>query len=95
MTTASIRLFALVVLSLPALSLALPATLAAQPRAADETGIGGGPQSTITAPNTNSLGVTMPPGTSLGAGEVPSRREQRRERALTDKIEGSVCEGCN
>ncbi|TXN01924.1 hypothetical protein FV242_16810 [Methylobacterium sp. WL64] len=95
MTTASIRLFALVVLSLPALSLALPATLAAQPRAADETGIGGGPQSTITAPNTNSLGVTMPPGTSLGAGEIPSRREQRRERALTDKIEDSVCEGCN
>lgn len=95
MTAASIRLSAFAALSLAALSLVLPATLAAQPRAPDETGTGGGPRSTITAPNTNSLGVTKPPGTSLGAGEVPSRREQRRERALTDKIEDSVCEGCN
>ena len=77
------------------LSLAVPATLAAQGLAPDQTGTGGGPASTITAPNTNSLGVTKPPGTSLGPGEVPSRREQRRERALTDKIEDSVCEGCN
>ncbi|CAA2157469.1 MULTISPECIES: hypothetical protein [Methylobacterium] len=78
-----------------ALSVALPTALSAQPRAPDQTGTGGGPTSTITAPNTNSLGVTKPPGTSLGPGEVPSRREQRRERALTDKIEDSVCEGCN
>lgn len=90
MTTASTRL-----LALAALSLALPATLAAQPRAPDQTGTGGGPTSTITAPNTNSLGVTKPPGTSLGPGEVPSQQEQRRERALTDKIEDSICDGCN
>jgi hypothetical protein len=80
---------------LAALSLALPATLAAQTVAPDETGTGGGPASTITAPNTNSLGVTKPPGTSLGPGEVPSREEQRRERALTDKIDRSICDGCN
>lgn len=90
MTTASTRLLALAVLSV-----ALPTSLAAQPRAPDQTGTGGGPTSTITAPNTNSLGVTKPPGTSLGPGEVPSRQEQRRERALTDKIDNSVCEGCN
>ena len=78
-----------------ALSFALPTALAAQPLPPDDTGTGGGPRSTITAPNTNSLGVTKPPGTSLGAGEEPSRRERRRERALTDKIEDSVCEGCN
>ncbi|MCJ2091431.1 hypothetical protein MKK67_02745 [Methylobacterium sp. J-072] len=90
MTTASTRLLALAVLSV-----ALPASLAAQPRAPDQTGTGGGPTSTITAPNTNSLGVTKPPGTSLGPGEVPSRQEQRRERELTDKIDNSVCEGCN
>ncbi|MCJ2060622.1 hypothetical protein MKL09_29395 [Methylobacterium sp. J-048] len=90
MTTASIRL-----LALAALSLALPSTLRAQPRAPDQTGTGGGPTSTITAPNTNRLGVTKPPGTSLGPGEVPSRREERRERALTDTIDNSVCEGCD
>ncbi len=80
---------------LAALSLALPATLAAQTVAPDQTGTGGGPASTITAPNTNSLGVTKPPDTSLGPGEVPSREEQRRERTLTDKIDRSICDGCN
>jgi hypothetical protein len=82
-------------LALAALSLACAAPLAAQTVAPDQTGTGGGPTSTITAPNTNSLGVTKPPGTSLGPGEIPSRREQRRERALTDKIEDSICNGCN
>jgi hypothetical protein len=77
------------------LSLACATPLAAQAVAPDQTGTGGGPASTITAPNTNSLGVTKPPGTSLGPGEIPSRREERRERALTDKIEDSICEGCN
>ncbi|MEE7451442.1 hypothetical protein MRF4_28755 [Methylobacterium radiotolerans] len=81
--------------ALGALSLALAPPLAAQTRAPDQTGTGGGPASTITAPNTNSLGVTKPPGTSLGAGEVPTREERRRERSLTEKIEGSICDGCN
>ncbi|WP_336485310.1 hypothetical protein [Methylobacterium nigriterrae] len=61
---------------------------------ADETGTGGGPQSTITAPYTNSLGVTKPPGTSLGPGETPPRAEERRERKTIDGIEGSICRGC-
>ncbi|MCJ2050759.1 hypothetical protein [Methylobacterium sp. J-070] len=82
-------------LTLAALSLALPGALAAQTVAPDETGTGGGPASTITAPNTNTLGVTKPPGTSLGPGEVPSREERRRERAVTDKIDSSICDGCN
>ncbi len=81
--------------TLGALSLALATPLAAQTLAPDQTGTGSGPASTITAPNTNSLGVTKPPGTSLGPGEVPTRGQRRRERALTDKIEGSICDGCN
>ncbi|MFC6788703.1 hypothetical protein ACFQE0_03135 [Methylobacterium komagatae] len=77
-------------------SLLLPGAAFAQSRVApDETGTGGGPGSTITAPYTNSLGVTKPPGTSLGAGEVRPVREERRERALTDRIESSICKGCN
>ena len=83
-------------LSLLIASLMLPGSALAQSRVApDETGTGGGPRSTITAPNTNSLGVTKPPGTSMGPGEVPSSREQRRERALTNRIDNSICDGCN
>ena len=78
-----------------ALSLALAGPAAAQTVAPDQTGTGGGPASTVTAPYTNQYGVTKPPGTSMGPGEVPSRREQRRERALTDKIDNSICDGCN
>ncbi len=85
----------LVALTCAALSVALVAPAAAQTVAPDETGTGGGPASTITAPNTNRYGVTKVPGTSLGAGEVPSRQEQRRERALTDRIDDSICDGCN
>ena len=62
--------------------------------APDRTGTGGGPRSTITAPYTNSEGVTKPPG-SLGPGEVPSAAEQRRERSADDRIERSICQGCN
>lgn len=75
-------------------AIVLPAAALAQV-APDQTGTGGGPASTITAPNTNSLGVTKPPGTSLGTGEVRTPREQHRERALTNRIEGSICDGCN
>lgn len=84
-----------VALAFAALSLAFVAPVAAQTVAPDQTGTGGGPASTITAPNTNRYGVTKVPGTSLGAGEVPSRRDQRRERALTDRIDDSICDGCN
>ena len=76
-------------------ALCLPAAASAQPRVApDQTGTGGGPASTITAPNTNRLGVTKPPGDSLGPGEVPPPQVQRRERSEADRIEGSICNGC-
>ena len=61
---------------------------------ADQTGTGGGPTSTVTAPYTNSLGVTKPPGTSLGPGEVPPAATERRERDRVNKIEDSICRGC-
>ena len=71
---------------------ALPAAAQAQP--ADRTGTGGGPDTTITAPYTNREGVTKPPGTALGPGEVPSPEAQRRENREIDRIEGSICKGC-
>ncbi|WP_423794450.1 hypothetical protein [Methylobacterium durans] len=76
------------------LVLAMPVGLCAQERMPDRTGTGGGPNTTITAPYTNSEGVTKPPG-SLGPGEVPSAAEQRRERSADDRIERSICQGCN
>ncbi|SDO38926.1 hypothetical protein SAMN05216360_12155 [Methylobacterium phyllostachyos] len=82
-------------LALAALSLVLAGPAAAQTVAPDQTGTGSGPGSTITAPYTNQYGVTKPPGTSMGPGEVPSHQQQRRERALTNKIDNSICDGCN
>ncbi len=83
-------------LTLLIVSLALPGSALAQTRVApDETGTGGGPRSTITAPNTNRLGVTKPPGTSMGPGEVPSARERREKRIQANRIENSICNGCN
>ncbi|MCJ2011318.1 hypothetical protein [Methylobacterium sp. J-076] len=77
-------------------TLILPAPALAQGRVAPyETGTGGGPGSTITAPYTNTLGVTKPPGTSLGPGEVAPPQERQKERAVTNRIEDSICDGCN
>lgn len=69
--------------------------LAQSEMAPSRTGTGGGPASTITAPHTNSLGVTKPPGTSLGPAETPSSRELSEQRATTNRIERSICIGCN
>lgn len=77
-------------------ALFVPGSALAQARVApDETGTGSGPGSTITAPYTNHLGVTKPPGTSLGPGEVETPRERRENRDLSKRIENSICDGCN
>lgn len=66
--------------------------------AIDQTGTGGGPTSTITAPHTTSVGVTKPPG---GAGTVDASRSgdmiaerDRREKIKNDRISNSICRGC-
>lgn len=85
------RLIALV----PALVLPLlPATALAQ-AATDQTGTGGGPASTVTAPNTNSLGVTKPPGASVAPqADADRERREQRERAMYERISRSICRGC-
>ena len=71
-------------------------TALAQTAAPDRTGTGGGPGSTITAPNTNSLGVTKPPaGASDPAPTSREEREYRREQAIDRRIETEVCKGCD
>lgn len=80
---------------------AAPAVVQAQEptaRAIDQTGTGGGPASTMTAPNTNSLGVTKPPGGSGVSTAGPSAERiserDRREKAKNDRIANSICRGC-
>ncbi|MGU3536964.1 hypothetical protein [Methylobacterium sp. A54F] len=83
---------------LPIVLLAAPAlwqpALAQGPAQPDQTGTGGGPTSTITAPNTNTLGVTKPPGTSLGAPAEGQRQVEQRVFSSDRKIERSICSGC-
>lgn len=66
--------------------------LAQQP---DQTGTGGGPASTITAPNTTSTGVTKPPGDAEGPATPSERRERSRIEREDDKIDSGICIGCN
>lgn len=87
-------------LTLIVIGLALPTAALAQATGSlsnvppDQTGTGGGADTTVTAPYTNSLGVTKPPGTALGPDEALPPRLEQRERALTDRIESGICTGC-
>ncbi|MCF4127135.1 hypothetical protein [Methylobacterium sp. SyP6R] len=61
----------------------------------DQTGTGGGPRSTITAPHTSSVGQTVP-----DPGSVDTRLERRiddrtREERVDDRIDSGICVGCN
>ena len=60
----------------------------------DQTGTGGGPRSTITAPNTSSVGQVVP---------HPGRPDARLERRIDDRtaveraddrIDNGICVGC-
>jgi hypothetical protein len=85
------RLFA------PLLALGLLGSLPALAQdAVSETGTGGGPASTIRAPNTSAVGQTVPKPGALGpdaTGTVSprNRQEERRE----DQIMKGICIGCS
>lgn len=60
-----------------------------------QTGTGGDPASTIYAPNTSSVGRTMPP---AGGGERRDPSSIDRETAMEkkdDKIDTGICIGCD
>lgn len=62
-----------------------------------QTGTGGSPGSTITAPNTSALGRTMPPaggGEGARSGARSAERETSVERK-NDRIDTGICIGCN
>ncbi|QRE76290.1 hypothetical protein [Methylobacterium aquaticum] len=61
----------------------------------DQTGTGGGPRSTITAPHTSAVGATVP---SPGAADTRLERridDRTRQERLDDRIDGGICVGCN
>ena len=80
------------ILALPVLMLLAPSAASAQ---AAVTGTGGGPASTIYAPNTSSVGQTMPPTGAAGAATAGANREARTaEQKEADKITRGICIGC-
>ncbi|APX86869.1 hypothetical protein BV511_20495 [Methylorubrum extorquens] len=61
-----------------------------------QTGTGGGPASTIYAPNTSAVGQTMPPAGAGGVRRDPGNPD--RETAMEkkdDKIDTGICIGCD
>lgn len=61
---------------------------------ADLTGTGGGPYSTVTAPNTTAVGVTKPPSRDASPTwrDNPDRRS--RQELDNESIESGICIGC-
>ncbi|MFC6792329.1 hypothetical protein ACFQE0_23850 [Methylobacterium komagatae] len=76
-------------------SLALWAGASAPAFAQATTGTGGGPGSTATAPNTSSVGRTMPPaGGDASAATANDREHRTQEQKVDDKITKGICIGC-
>lgn len=70
----------------------LCSTAALAQKPVDETGTGGGPTSTVTAPNTSSVGQTMP---RPGGKDVDRNLDRKTpDEKKADKIMGGICKGC-
>jgi len=81
-----IRLAAILGLAMPAAALAQSPT---------ETGTGGGPTSTVYAPNTSPVGRVMPPGRGAAPDSgVPSRDKSTAQQQEADNIMRGICIGC-
>jgi hypothetical protein len=78
-----------------ALSFGALTILQAAAQAPAQTGTGGGPTSTVTAPNTSAVGRTKPPGG--GRRRRHARRPRRRtpQQKEDDQIQKGICIGCN
>lgn len=77
-------------LALAVTTLCSTAALAQKP--VDQTGTGGGPASTVTAPNTSSVGQTMPRPGGRDVDRNLDRKTQDDKKA--DKIMDGICKGC-
>lgn len=79
--------------SLMALALCtLGSTSALAQKPVDETGTGGGPTSTVTAPNTSPVGRTMPRPGGPDVDRNLDRKTPQEKKA--DKMMDGICRGC-
>ncbi|GEP06764.1 hypothetical protein [Methylobacterium oxalidis] len=76
------------------LALAALTILPAAAQRPAETGTGGGPASTVTAPNTSSVGRTKPPGAAAGGPSAGDRTERTPQQKEDDRIQKGICIGC-
>lgn len=60
-----------------------------------ETGAGGGPRSTVTAPNTTATGRTKPPGAAVGPDTPAADNLRTRVERKDDAIDTGICIGCS
>lgn len=80
--------------TLPSLAILLTVAAAGTALAQAQTGTGGGPTSTVTAPNTSSVGRVMPPSRGAGAATADDRRTRAPREAENDKLMRGICIGC-
>ena len=74
-------------------------TTAAAAQSPPQTGTGGSPSSTVTAPNTSAVGRTMPPAGGgldrIDRSESRSIERETRTERRNDAIDTGICIGCN
>lgn len=73
----------------------MAASFSGQALAQAETGTGGSPGSTVTAPNTSRVGRTMPPTTAAGAATNDDRRMRTQNEKHDDQLMRGICIGCS
>jgi hypothetical protein len=73
----------------------LAATAAQAQDQPDQTGTGGGPLSTQRAPNTSTVGRTMPPSRDASPATTGAIERRTPQQRRNDEISKGICIGCN
>lgn len=81
-------------IAIPGLTILLAILAADAALAQAQTGTGGGPTSTVTAPHASSVGRVMPPSRGTGAAPADETRERTPREAENDKVMRGICIGC-
>ncbi|MCJ2086540.1 hypothetical protein MKK88_11130 [Methylobacterium sp. E-005] len=82
-------------ITLPGLSIVVTVLATGAALAQAQTGAGGGPASTMTAPNAPSVGRVMPPSRGPGAATAADRRDRTPREAKNDRLMRGICIGCD
>ena len=82
-------------LTILGLSTLLPLLAMGSTSAQAQTGTGGGPATTATAPNTSSVGRVMPPSRGAGEAMADDRRDRTARESQNDEVMRGICVGCS